>query len=125
MQLDNQFLKQQKEKLEKIKDKLIKELESVAVKDSAGTGSWEIRFPAHNGGTGSSALEDATDEVEELATRLPLERDLEYRLKEVDTALEKIAQKTYGQCEKCKKPISRERLQLYPEARKCIKCERG
>ncbi len=44
-------------------------------------------------------------------------------LKAVDIAIKKIKEGTYGICEDCKKPISKERLKAIPYARFCIKCQ--
>ena len=41
----------------------------------------------------------------------------------IDEALRRIEKKTYGLCEKCKKPISAARLQAVPHARMCIECK--
>ena len=43
-------------------------------------------------------------------------------LVDVDTALQKIAEGTYGRCERCGTPISVERLLVRPAARTCIAC---
>ncbi len=44
---------------------------------------------------------------------------------EIDLALRKIAQGTYGICERCSKPIPKRRLKFLPQARLCIKCSKG
>lgn len=118
--------------LKKIKDKLEKEkvaieemLKKFAKKDEKLKGDWDTRFPKFNGGeSGSAALEKAADEVEEYSTLLPIEYSLETRLRDINLALEKIKKGKYGICEKCKKPIDKERLEIYPEARFCLKCEK-
>jgi len=122
--MNKKFLAQQKEKLEKIKQSLREELEKFAKEDPRLKGDWDTKFPRHDGGTGSSALEEATDEVEEYATRLPIEYSLETRLKDISLAIEKIEKGKYGICENCKKKISLERLKASPEARKCVGCSR-
>jgi len=43
-------------------------------------------------------------------------------LAEVDAALVRIANDTYGCCERCNAPIAPERLQARPAARTCIRC---
>ena len=43
-------------------------------------------------------------------------------IEEIDLALTKIAQATYGICESCSKPISRDRLEALPATRFCRKC---
>lgn len=55
-------------------------------------------------------------EVEALAGTL---RDT---LQEIDTALTKLEQGTYGQCETCGGPIADARLEAMPAARQCISC---
>ena len=120
--MDKNFLKQQKENLERHKEEIRQQLETFATEDPRLPGDWDTRFPKHDGGVGSSALEDATDEVEEYATRLPIEHTLETRLKDIILALGKIEKNRYGHCEKCKKPLARKRLEAYPAARLCVDC---
>jgi len=45
-------------------------------------------------------------------------------VKEIDSALDKIANGTYGICEECDEPINEKRLQANPVARYCITCKR-
>ena len=44
-------------------------------------------------------------------------------LREIDLALEKLEEGTYGICESCGKPISLKRLRIMPSARLCIRCK--
>jgi RNA polymerase-binding protein DksA len=44
-------------------------------------------------------------------------------LREIDTALEKLKEGTFGICEMCTKPIGIRRLKVMPSARLCIKCK--
>ncbi len=75
-------------------------------------------------GAGSENREDAGAEAyfQELNLEL-LQRDGE-ALREVDDALERIEQRTYGQCETCDSWIRKERLRAVPHARNCIDCQR-
>lgn len=41
----------------------------------------------------------------------------------IDRALERIDQGTYGVCEDCGRPISKERLQALPFAALCLECQ--
>ena len=41
----------------------------------------------------------------------------------IDKALERIEDGTFGICDACKQPISKERLQAVPHARMCIACK--
>ncbi len=50
-------------------------------------------------------------------------RSIEYHsLREIDDALARIDQGTYGLCEKCGEPIPFARLEVVPYARVCMKC---
>lgn len=44
-------------------------------------------------------------------------------LEEIDIALHKIDEGTYGTCDGCKKPIDQPRLDAVPQARMCISCQ--
>jgi DnaK suppressor protein len=46
-------------------------------------------------------------------------------LKEVTSALQKIADGSFGDCERCGEPISEKRLEALPFARYCIECQRA
>jgi len=43
---------------------------------------------------------------------------------DIDAALSRIEDKTYGICEKCKKDIVKTRLNALPHARYCYKCKK-
>jgi DnaK suppressor protein len=64
-----------------------------------------------------------TDSFEQEFTLNLLEND-QQRLKEIDAALERIAQGTFGRCEECEKVITKERLEALLYARHCIECAR-
>lgn len=51
-----------------------------------------------------------------------LERERELRM--VDAALQRIAEGSYGVCVDCGGAIARERLEVLPEAARCITCQR-
>ena len=122
--MDKKLLKEFKEKLEKQKEILEKELSRFAKKDKKLEGDWDTIYPKADGATGSSALEDAADQVEAYANLLPIEYSMELRLQDVGLALKRIEKAEYGFCEKCKKSINIKRLKVFPEARFCIKCEK-
>lgn len=52
-----------------------------------------------------------------------LEQRLKKDLGEIEAALKKIKDGTYGRCERCKKPIDPARLEAKPQAVYCLKCE--
>jgi DnaK suppressor protein len=66
--------------------------------------------------------EDNAEEVEEYTAKVGVTETLEKKLSEINVALEKIENGTYGFCENCKEEIPLERLRAYPAAKDCIKC---
>lgn len=108
-----------KEKLEREKAAIEKQLGTFADKDPKLKGDWDSRFPKFDGN-----LEEAADEVEEYSSRLPVEFSLETRLRDVNLALEKLSLGKYGQCDKCGKEIEKERLEAHTSALFCITCQR-
>jgi len=48
----------------------------------------------------------------------------EEALHDIDEAIAKIEEGTYGQCEVCEKKIPKARLKVVPHARLCIECQR-
>jgi RNA polymerase-binding transcription factor DksA len=62
----------------------------------------------------SSQVTAERGEAERLAT------ELREALEEVDAALVRLAEGTYGTCEVCGKPIGADRLEAMPAARLCI-----
>ena len=53
-----------------------------------------------------------------------LEENSEHVLGEIDAALTRIDEGTYGTCTNCGKPIAPERLEARPWATLCIDCQR-
>src|SRR3989338_5660184 len=82
------------------------------------TGDWQ---GTTGGLTGEDAdPNDAADQMEELATNVPLVEELEKRYKEVAGALQDIEHGVYGICEDCEDLIPIDRLRANPAARKCV-----
>jgi len=121
--MNKNLIEELKGALEKERSDIEGQLKKFATKDEKLPGDWDTRFPNFNGGQGSSGMETAADEVEEYSTLLPIEHNLEIRLENINSALEKIEKGRYGICEKCQKEIPVERLKISPEARFCLKCE--
>ncbi|MBI2042488.1 MAG: TraR/DksA C4-type zinc finger protein [Candidatus Nealsonbacteria bacterium] len=113
-----------KEKLEKEKNAVEEQLQTIAEKDSHLKDDWDSKYPRMNSEFGGSALEIGADEVEAYGNRLPVEYALELKLKDINIALSKIATGGYGKCENCKKDIDDNRLEVYPEARLCMNCRK-
>ena len=112
-----EFLNKRKEELLSKKELVEKELGSFAQKTSED--NWETKFPQMND---NNDEEEETDEVEEYENLLPVEKSLEEDLKNINIALGKIEEGTYGKCDDCGKEISEERLTALPEAKNCTEC---
>lgn len=71
------------------------------------------------------------DHLAETAS-VTLDREIDYTLEEnathvlaeIDAALARIEQGTYGICVTCGRPIAAERLEALPYATQCIECKR-
>jgi len=75
---------------------------------------WDYR--SHN--------DENAEKIEEYENLLSVEHTLELRLKDINDALERIKKGTYGMCEKCNKEIEVKRLEIVPEAKTCLNCNK-
>ena len=66
--------------------------------------------------------EEATEALE-LEKRLAMERRLKQQLADVEHALHKFEQGTYGICDICGQPIEPARLEALPQASLCLTCK--
>jgi RNA polymerase-binding protein DksA len=53
-----------------------------------------------------------------------IEDNIEHLIAEIDAALERIDEGTYGTCVRCGNTIAEERLEAMPYATMCIECKR-
>ena len=67
---------------------------------------------------------DAATETVEREIDLTLEESEAHLLAEVEAALGRIEDGSYGSCPRCKQPIPEARLEALPHARYCIDCQR-
>jgi RNA polymerase-binding protein DksA len=66
--------------------------------------------------------EEATESFE-LEKRLTLEKRIREQLAEVEHALRKFEEGTYGLCDNCGQPIDPARLEALPQASLCLNCK--
>jgi len=66
--------------------------------------------------------EEATESFE-LEKRLALEKRTKDQLAEIEHALNKFDQGTYGLCDQCGQPIDPDRLEALPQATLCLSCK--
>ncbi len=91
------------------------QLKGEALQGAGGEASGSLsNVPLHMADLGSHGFE------EDLTLNL-LENE-EQMIEEVNAALARIAQGTYGHCEICRQEIAKERLQAVPYTRYCVKC---
>ena len=83
------------------------------------------------GGEASGSLSNAPLHMADLGTdnfeqelSLNLLQNQEHALKEIDEALQRIRQGSFGRCEECGEPIPKGRLQALPYTRHCVACAR-
>ena len=75
---------------------------------------------------GKDGTMDIGDEASELSSRqllLSLSESERKKLLEIDRALERIVEGTYGRCAECGEPISHKRLEVKPSALYCVACK--
>jgi RNA polymerase-binding transcription factor DksA len=111
------FTRQQKDKLLQLRDAMVDSMAGVAQDTlrSRAEGSEASAFGMHQADAGS----DAYDRDFALSL-LSQEQDALY---EIDQALKRIEQGTYGKCEMSGKPIPRARLEAIPFARFTVECQ--
>ncbi len=109
------FITKQKTKLEEERTKILQQI-SVLKKDDP------FSDPDHasdNAAVDTDVREQVGHETVEAEIK-----DLRRRLNDIEITLKKIIKNRYGECEKCDESIPQARLELIPEARYCIECEK-
>jgi RNA polymerase-binding protein DksA len=76
-----------------------------------------------NVGLGNHMAEDATAAFDQ-AAGMCLRKGHERSLKQVESALHRMADASYGRCERCNAEIDFARLKAVPEATLCMNCQR-
>jgi RNA polymerase-binding protein DksA len=100
-----------RERLESERDRLTNELAQLNV-----SGHENLGYSTHMADDASAAFDQARD--------LALRSNLEQMLKQVQRALNRFADGTYGLCEVCGQPIDPARLKALPHAPACLDCQR-
>ena len=62
------------------------------------------------------------DALQNQQMALELKRRLENQLLRIENAFKRMDKGQYGQCAKCKKSINEERLEVFPDTLKCVRC---
>jgi DnaK suppressor protein len=77
----------------------------------------DIQFDDESGEGGTANIDRERD--------LALSAQARVAVDEIDHAIAKIRQGTYGTCESCGQPILKARLKALPQARLCVACKSG
>ncbi|MBI4121875.1 MAG: TraR/DksA family transcriptional regulator [Parcubacteria group bacterium] len=67
--------------------------------------------------------DDNAQEVTTFSDQIPLVAELSKHLEDVEKALKKIKDGTYGICKYCKKEIDPKRLLARPDSGSCVQCK--
>ncbi|MBM7077244.1 TraR/DksA family transcriptional regulator [Micromonospora humida] len=68
-------------------------------------------------------LTEISADTGEAHNRAALVAATRHNLEQITGALRRIAEGSYGRCEKCDGPIPAERLEVLPHARFCVPCQ--
>ena len=115
-EIDQQFVDRQRERLMGLRDELVRIREGVA-EDERDLSESEGDFTQHDSGDMSQSM--FTREMD-----ASIGEQVERRLGEVDRALQKVEEGTYGLSDESGEPIPRGRLEAVPEAIRTVEEQR-
>lgn len=114
--MDKKILEQIKGDLIAQKNKILEDLNIVSKEDNHE--NHNAIFPDFG-----DKPDDNVQEVDEYTTNLATEKILESSLRDIDNALKRIEDGTYGICKYCNKEIDEKRLLIRPVASACVECK--
>ncbi len=115
-ELDREFIEKQRVRLEELRPELVRVVEGLQ-EDQQFRAEEEEDFTQHDSGDKSHSL--FTRELD-----AGVEQTVERRLRNVERALQKIEEGTYGICDATGEPIPKGRLEVVPEALYTIEAQR-
>jgi DnaK suppressor protein len=104
--------KEIRELLLKMRENLIKEIKQKAQSESNDTTKTEV----------GDIYDLASNERDRELNLLISDRDRD-KLLQIEDAIKRIDEGSYGTCEECESPIPKERLLIMPFARLCVSCQ--
>ncbi|MFZ5363910.1 MAG: TraR/DksA family transcriptional regulator [Patescibacteria group bacterium] len=116
--LDKEFIKKIEDQLLAEKERLEKELSQFTKKNPHNASDYDANFPTIGDAEDENAAEVAT-----YSDNLTLERTLESALRDVNGALKRIKEGTYGICKYCGQVIDPKRLEARPSSSACMECK--
>ena len=116
--LDKKIIAEIKADLLARKEQILDNLKDISQPDSHESDHLGAKFPEY----GDKADENA-QEINDYSTNSATEKVLEKTLADIEGALKRIENNTYGICKYCNQPIAAKRLQARPVASACISCK--
>ncbi len=116
----DKFLSEQKSALEAERRSYVAQAESLKAEADQMAQEAEpgdVQFDEESGEGGTMNIDRERD--------LALSAQARAAVEDIDLALGKIANGTYGTCERCGQPIPKARLKALPQARLCVACKSG
>ena len=114
--------KRQRETLRKRLEERQAQIESDMSYMAAEMRSIGVDQDEENGSLGNHIADDGSN-VAEAERIVTVSEDLQQILIQVNAALERMKDGNYGLCQRCGKPISKERLEAFPYVAHCIECQ--
>lgn len=115
--VEPEILGQIKQELLASKAKILEELETVKGSEHKSLDR-RAKFPEFG-----DKPDDNAQEIDSYTTNLATEKILEDSLRDIDNALKRIEEGSYGICKYCGLPINPKRLVARPVASACIECK--
>lgn len=115
--LDKETINNIKEDLLKRKKNIEEELKELLGNKDKEEGN-KVKFPDFGDKTDENA-----QEIGEYSTNLATEKVLRSSLRDINNALDRIKDGTYGICKYCHEPIGKKRMLARPVASACVKCK--
>src|SRR5580700_3245552 len=115
---DTKFLEEQRATL--VSEKAVYQEQATVLKAEADSLAQErepgdVQFDEESGEGGTVTVDRERD--------LALSAQASLAVEEIDDALERVKDKSYGACERCQQPIPKARLRALPYARLCVACK--
>jgi len=116
MNLDNNFIKKMEKQLLAEKKRIEEDLADYVVKQGKNSKTIFPEYGDHNGENAS--------EVMSYNNTVAIKNTLDKALRDVEDALQRIKNGSYGVCKYCKQEINQARLEARPTSSACIKCKK-
>ncbi len=113
------FLDNIKQSLLDEREKIERELASFTTKNPNASGDFNASYPEYG-----DDEDENVQEIEQFTVNKPLEMSLENTLRDVNKALKRLDEGTYGICKYCDKPIDEKRLMARPTSSACVSCKK-